>query len=120
MSNLIKVDRGTRVGIERIGSVVIEYKTRPTESLFAQPHITRKTGNMLSLFGVLVVGGLLTLLYASHGHYRTAVFMYPVCFGLWGYTEFVWGPLPRKLPIPLQWLLYIGIVAGLVWFCFFR
>jgi hypothetical protein len=90
------------------------------------PFLTRKQTNVLSGTACLIIGGLLTLLYASHGAYRAAVASLPLCFVLWGFVNFVFagrnapqGSLSRKvswdsMPVWLQWIAFIGLVAFVI------
>jgi len=91
-----------------------------------EPFLTRRQTNALSGTACLVIGGLLTLLYALHGEYKAAVASLPLCFALWGFVNLVFadrnaprGSLGRKLafgsmPVRLQWVLFIGLVAFVI------
>jgi hypothetical protein len=58
---------------------------------FFEPFLTRRQTNTLSGTACLIIGGLLALLYASHGEYRAAVASLPLCFVLWGFVNLVFA-----------------------------
>ena len=88
-----------------------------------KPFLTRQQTNRLSFGACLVVGALLTLVEITAHNPRAAFFALPGCFLLWGWVNFVFADrnAPRNsvshkialgnLPIAVQWLLFVGLVA---------
>jgi|SRR5271154_4357990 len=88
-----------------------------------EPFLTRQQTNRLSFGACLVVGMLLILVFSADHNPRAAIAALPLCFLLWGWVNLVFadrnaphGSVSRKmafgsLPVPIQWVLFIGLVA---------
>ena len=93
-----------------------------------EPSLTRRQTNSLSFGAGLVIGILLTLVCCANHNPRAAFFALPGCFLLCGWVNLVFanrnapcGSLSHKaalgsLPLPIQWLLFIGLtLLAMLW-----